>query len=136
MFRILAALLALGALAAATLLGSGASAQSPGARTLSFKELEKGATFKHVRNTKTKARRANLLGDLIVFANPVADASGQVIGKSHNVCVTTVGARDFPKSVITCHGSMVLRDGMMTWQGSLKAGANPVTGAVTGGTGA
>ena len=59
-----------------------------------------------------------------------------MIGKSHNVCVTTAGARDFPKSVITCTGSMLLRDGMMTWQGSLKAGADPVTGAVTGGTGA
>lgn len=136
MFRILAAILALGALAAATLLGPGASAQSPGDRTLSLTELEKGSTFKHVRNSKPKSPRANSLGDNLVFTNPVADASGQVVGKFHANCATTVGARNFLKSVITCSVSYVLRDGTLTAQGTFKVGAPNATAAVTGGTGA
>ena len=136
MFRILAAIFALGALAAATLLGPGASAQSPGGRTLSLTELEKGSTFKHVRNTKTKSSRANSLGDVIVFTNPLADASGQVVGKLHANCATTVGARNFLKSSMTCSGVLVLRDGTLTFQAAFKVSASTVTGAVTGGTGA
>ena len=54
-----------------------ALAQSPSTRTLSFKELERGATFVHIRNTKTKYERANLAGDLLAFTNPLADASGR-----------------------------------------------------------
>jgi hypothetical protein len=136
MFRILAAILALGALAAAALLGPGASAQSPAGRTISLTELEKGSTFKHVRNTKTKSSRANSLGDVIVFTNPLADASGQVVGKLHASCATTVGARNFLKSSMTCDGVAVLRDGTLTWQAAFKVGASSVNGAVTGGTGA
>ena len=136
MFRILAAILALGALAAAALLGPGASAQSPAGRTINLTELEKGSTFKHVRNTKTKSGRSNPLGDIIVFTNPLADASGRAVGRLHGACITTVGAREFPKSVITCDGSLVLRDGTLTWQGAFKVGASTVTGAITGGTGA
>ena len=116
------------------LVGPGASAQ--GGRTISLTELEKGATFKHVRNTKTKSRRANSLGDVIVFTNPVADASGKVVGKSHASCATTVGARSFPRSHMTCNGSLVLRDGTMSWQGTFNLGASSSTGAITGGTGA
>ena len=137
MSRILAAALALGALAATALLvGPGASAQSPAGRTITFTELEKGSTFKHIRNTKPKSAQSNLLGDVIVFTNRIADASGKVIGKNHAVCATTVGARKFPKSVITCHGSVVLGDGTMTWQGAFKVGGSTRTSAITGGTGA
>jgi hypothetical protein len=136
MFRILAAILALGALAAAVLLGPGASAQSPAGRTVTLTELAKGSTFKHVRNTRTKSQRANSLGDVIVFTNPLADASGKVVGRLHASCATTVGARNFLKSVITCDGAAVLRDGTLTWQATFKVGAASVTGAITGGTGA
>ena len=136
MVRILAAALALGALAAAALLGSGASAQSPGARTISVTELEKGSTFKHVRNSRAKSPRANSLGDVLVFTNPLADASGRVAGRLHAACATTVGARNFLRSVITCEGAAVLRDGTLTWQATFKVGAATVTGAITGGTGA
>ena len=137
MFRILAAILALGALAATTLLvGPGASAQSPAGRTLTFTELEKGATFKHVRNTKPKSPRANSLGDVLVFTNPLADASGKAVGKLHASCATTMGAANFLKSAITCNGAVVLRDGTLTWQAAFKVGASTVNGAITGGTGA
>ena len=135
MFRILAAV-ALAALAAVVLIGPGASAQSPAGRTITFTELGKGSTFKHIRNTKPKSARSNMLGDVIVFTNRIADASGKVIGKNHAVCATTVEARSFPKSVITCQGSVVLGDGTMTWQGTFKAGGSTSTSTVTGGTGA
>jgi hypothetical protein len=134
MFRILAAILALGALAAAVLVGPGASAQSPAGRTVTLTELAKGSTFKHVRNTRTKSQRANSLGDVIVFTNPLADASGKVVGRLHASCATTVGARNFLKSAITCHGAAVLRDGMLTWQAAFKVGVSTVNGAITGGT--
>ena len=133
MTRILAAV-ALAALAAVALVGPGASAQ--GGRTISLTELEKGATFKHIRNTKTKSRQANSLGDIIVFTNRVADSSGKVVGKNHAACTTTVGARNFPKSDMTCNGSLVLADGTMSWQGTFNVGASSSTGTVTGGTGA
>jgi hypothetical protein len=137
MSRILATALALGALAAAALLvGPGASAQSPGGRTLSFTELEKGATFKHVRNTKPKSPRANSLGDILVFTNPLADASGRVVGRLHVSCATTAGARNFLKSAITCSGTYVLRDGTLTAQGTFRVGGATTTIAITGGTGA
>jgi len=133
MFRILAAV-ALAALAAVVLVGPGASAQ--GGRTISLTELEKGSTFKHVRNTKTTSTRSNSLGDVIVFTNRVADAAGQVVGKLHVVCATTVGARNFLKSVVTCHGVGVLRDGTLDFQTARKPGDTTGTGAITGGTGA
>jgi hypothetical protein len=123
------------ALAAATLAGSGSGASAQGGRTLSLTELDQGATFKHVRNTKTRSSRANPAGDIIVFTNRVADGSGKVVGKVHNVCVTTDGARNFVDSVVTCHGTLVLGDGTLTFQLARRIGSDSGTGAVTGGTG-
>jgi hypothetical protein len=71
-----------------------------------------------------------------VFTNPLADASGKVVGRLHASCATTVGARNFLKSVITCDGAAALRDGTLHWQASFKVGASAVKGAITGGTGA
>lgn len=122
--------------AAVVVLGSGASAQDPAARTLSFKSLEKGSTFKHVRNTKPKSERANATGDVIVFTSPLADASGQVVGRLFADCTTTRGARDFLKSITTCAGVIALRDGTLTLQANSRPGVPTTTGAVTGGTGA
>jgi hypothetical protein len=130
--------LALPALAAGAIaIGSGASpAQGPAPRTLNLTELEKGATFTHIRNTKTTSRRANSAGDLIVFTNPLADPSGKVVGKASAACTTTTGARNFVKSVVTCHGVLVLPDGTMTLQANVSLDSPTTTGAVTGGTGA
>ena len=122
--------------AGALLLGSGASAQSPSTRTLSFKELERGATFVHIRNTKTKHERANLAGDLLAFTNPLADSTGKVVGKLSMTCVTTTGARNFVKSVITCNGVLAVADGTLTVQANVDLRTPTTTGAITGGTGA
>jgi hypothetical protein len=115
---------------------TGASAQDPGTRTLTFKTLEKGSTFTHVRNTKPPSERANVMGDLIVFTNPVADDSGKVVGRQFAECTTTQGARNYLRSTTTCTGVMDLRDGTITLQANSKPGVPTTTGAVTGGTGA
>lgn len=125
----------LAALAAVVVVLSSASAQAPG-RTLTFKELDKGSTFIHIRNTKTKSQRANSMGDVIAFTNPLADASGKRIGKLYAHCTTTVGNRSFLKSTITCAIVVVLGDGTLTGQANVKLAAPATTGAITGGTGA
>lgn len=112
----------------------GAAAQSA-PRTITLVEQEKGATFKHVRNTPGAGRQANSLGDVLVITNPLADASGARIGTLRVTCVTTRGARDFRRSLMTCNGVYALRDGVLTVQGDVPVGG-AVTGAVTGGTGA
>lgn len=131
--------LALAALALAgivAVLVSGASAQDPATRTLTFKALDKGSTFKHVRNTKASSDRANATGDVIVFTNPLADGAGKVVGKLYADCTTTKGARNFLRSTTTCTGVIDLRDGTLTLQANSKPGVPTTTGAVTGGTGA
>jgi hypothetical protein len=125
----------LGLLAATLVLRSSASAQDAGTRTLTLRETERGGTFAHIRNTKGASRRSNLVGDVIVFANPIVDAAGKRIGKTSVSCVTTTGARNFMKSALTCHGISELPDGSLMMQAIIAPNA-PVTGAVTGGTGA
>lgn len=121
---------------AAILVGSSASAQNAETRRLTFKELEKGSTYAHISNTKSASQRSNSLGDLLVFTNPLADGSGKVVGRLYADCTTTVGARNFLKSVLTCTVVLVLRNGTLTMQANSSPGIGRTTGAVTGGTGA
>jgi hypothetical protein len=122
--------------AAALGLRSSASAQAPAGRTLTFKELEKGATFTHIRNTKGASRRSNHQGDLLVIVNPLANASGHVVGRVNAACTTTTGARNFLRSTATCTGVVVLPGGTLTLQALISPGIATTTGAITGGTGA
>ena len=103
--------------------------------TLAFRELERGATFTHIRNTKTRSRDANSEGDVIVFTNPLADNAGKRIGKLSTTCTTTTGARKFIKSVVTCAAVVELPDGTLTLQANLVPRRNTNSAAVTGGTG-
>jgi len=130
---VLIAVLVLPAVAAGVL--SSASAQEPGARTLTLKELERGSTFTHIRNTKGTPQRSNVQGDLLAFTNPLADASGQRVGKISVSCTTTTGSRNFLKSTLTCVGVLALRDGTLTVQANTSPSSPTTTGAVTGGTG-
>jgi hypothetical protein len=120
--------------AGTVVVASGATAQDATPRTLTFKTLEKGSTFKHVRNTKPKSERANSTGDVIVFTNPLADG-GKVVGKLYADCTTTEGARDFLRSTTTCTAVAALQDGTLTLQANSKPSVPTTTGAVTGGTG-
>jgi allene oxide cyclase-like protein len=130
-----ALLIAVGALLAYGVLGTSASGQGTAPATLTFKELDKGSTFIHIRNTKTRSTRANSMGDLLAFTNPVADRSGRRIGKLAITCTTTTGARNFLRSTATCAGVVTLRDGTITVQANIRPNKTTTTGAVTGGTG-
>lgn len=133
-------LVAVVAFGAAAVAGSGlqtpASAQDPAGRVLTVTELEKGATFIHVRNTKTKRSRSALLGDLIVFTNPLADPAGKVVGKLQAQCVTTTGSNNFLTAKLTCSGVMTLPGGTLTLQAITSPGSPTTNGAITGGTAA
>lgn len=113
-----------------------ASADAPAGTSLTFTELDKGSTFKHVRNTKTKNQRSNLMGDLIVFTSPLADSTGKRVGRLHVQCVTTVGSSNFEKSNATCSGAMVTPQGTLMLSAMNSPGVATTTGAITGGTGA
>lgn len=126
----------LGLLATSLVLRSSASAQDAGPRTLTFTELERGATFTHIRNTKGAKRQSNLQGDVIAFTNRLADSSGKRIGKMSVSCTTTTGARNFLKSTLTCFGVVALADGTLTLQANTTPNSRTATAAVTGGTGA
>ena len=129
-----APVLALPMVVAYLALGAGAAAEGP-ALTLELKELEKGSTFTHVRSTPAAPQKSNLQGDLIVFANPVAEPSGRVVGKLSVACVTTTGAKVFTNSELTCTGVMKLPGGNLTIVANTSPGMSTTTGAVTGGTG-
>jgi hypothetical protein len=106
----------------------------PAAGTLTFKELDRGATFSHIRNTKGP-RQSNQQGDLIASVSPLVDMSGSRLGKLHLACVTTSGARNFLKSEMTCTAIAALRDGTVTAQ-FVDRLDRTTAGAITGGTGA
>jgi hypothetical protein len=131
---VLAALIAATGLAVE--LRSSASAQGAATRTITFRELDKGATSTHVTNTKSTSKQANLQGDLIVFTNPVVDATGKRLGTLHASCTTTVGSRDFARSTMGCGGFIALHDGTLMVQVLVPVASASATGAVVGGTGA
>jgi hypothetical protein len=126
----------LGLLATTLVLRSSASAQDPGPRTLTFTELERGATFTHIRNTKGAKRQSNLQGDVLAFTNRLADSSRKRVGKISVSCTTTTGARNFLNSTLTCVGVIALADGTLTLQANTSPNSRTTTAAVTGGTGA
>jgi Dirigent-like protein len=117
-------------------LGS-AGAQSPGGRTLTFVERDKGSTFGFVDNPPKSPKHQNRFsaGDSFVFSNPLFDTSGKSIGRLHASC-----AADKPGSpttaTVVCHGAFRFQDGMVTVEVLSVVDAKDVTGAVTGGTGA
>lgn len=131
-----AAFVGLATLAASAVILVATSASAQPQRTLTFTELEKGSTFAHIRNTKSTSERANTQGDVLAFTYPLAAASGRVVGRLHVECVTTMGARNFLKSIMTCSGVVVLGDGILTVQATVSPGVPTTSGAVTGGTGA
>lgn len=115
---------------------SDAQAQAPAGTTITLKELEKGSTFKHVRNTKTRNQRSIALGDLVVFTNPLTDGAGARAGRLHADCTATVGNADFRKAVMTCTVVLALRNGSLMLIANSSPGSATTTGAVVGGNGA
>jgi hypothetical protein len=136
--RFVLVLVAAGAVAAALVFGSSASAQAP--TTLSFKELSKGSTFAFVDNapkSKAKGEPSASVGDVLVFTNPLVDAAGKRIGSLYVHCTAVVAARQANKATYGCEGAVGLRGGTLTIQ--LLLGPSNIdktaTPTVTGGTG-
>jgi hypothetical protein len=113
---------------------SAADSPTKAPTTLTFKEVDRDATFSHIRNTDGP-KRANLQGDLFASVSPLEDEAGNRIGRLHLACTTTDGARNFLKSEMTCTSIAALGDGTITAQFIDKLDRTTV-GAVTGGTGA
>ncbi len=122
-----------GALAAAALAGHATTASGTPAQTLRFQELEKGSTYVHIRNTKASGR-SNPLGDQFAFAMPLA-TGGKTAGTIRVACTTTVGAKNFERSTLTCNAVITLAEGTLTAQLDTSPSARTTTGAITGGTG-
>ena len=124
------------ALAAGALLtGPSAPAQGPASRTITLKELDKGSTFTHIRNTRA-GHRANSPGDVVAYTARLTDVSGKPVGKLHYSCVTTAGSSNFERSRANCGGVLAVADGTLTVQFLLDPSKSTTTAAVTGGTGA
>ena len=128
--------LSLAIAACALVLGPSAAAQGP--KTLTFKELNRGATFAFVDNaptSKAKGEPSASMGDAIVFTNPLTDRAGKRVGRLFVHCTAVVAARQANKAAFTCEGIMVVDGGTLSVQAFLpKAGATAY-GTVTGGTG-
>ena len=113
-------LVALAAACCALVLGSAASAQSP--TTLTFKELSKGSTFDFVDQVPMsmgKGEPSASAGDLIVFTNPLANASGKRIGRLYAHCTALVAARRAANAPYACEGLVVLAGGTLSVQAFL-----------------
>jgi hypothetical protein len=129
------ALAATTAVATGAALLPGAAAQDAGPRSFTLREVQKGSTLTHIRNTRAKSRRSIVQGDQIVFTNPLADSSGRRAGVLHVQCVATVGGRSFLQSTMSCLAIARLHDGDVAVQIIVRPGADKNNGAVTGGTG-
>jgi hypothetical protein len=127
---------ALAATGCALVLGSAASAKGP--TTLTFKELNKGSTFAFVDQapmSKGKGEPSASAGDLIVFTNPLANATGKRIGRLYMHCAAVVAARRAADAPFACEGMLVLGSGTLSVQTFLAHAGATVHGSVTGGTG-
>jgi len=135
------AVLAIAGFATAALVASGGNAQAPGARTLTFKELNRGSTFNFVDNAPLSRKRhgfpvSSSPGDLIMFSTRLADQAGKVAGTLEGTCTVVKGSRSFEQSQFICNAVASLTGGTMTLEARAKFSENTTTAAITGGTGA
>jgi hypothetical protein len=120
---------ALGVAASVVLAATPAAAQAPG-RTLTFKERNKGATFKFIDNPPRAKRGRPTAGDMFVFSNPVVSATGARRGTLRATC-TFASTR-----AAVCYGAFSLKEGQLTAVVSTdNLDARTTRGAIVGGTG-
>jgi hypothetical protein len=116
------------------------SASGDPVQTISFKEVNKGSTFKYVDNppvNKTHKRPVFSPGDEFLFTDPIVDDKGKD-GELRAKCTIERKApasdAGFNNAHPLCEGALVLRDGTMFVD--VAEGSNNVHGAISGGTGA
>src|SRR5436853_4162944 len=102
-------------------------------QTLTFKELDKGATFKFIDNpprARNPRRPRPGAGDEFVIGNPLASASGAKRGVLRAVCTFTTS------KAALCVGTFALKEGTLAALVSTNnINSTTTTGIITGGTG-
>lgn len=115
------------------------SASGQVAQTISFKEVNKGATFHYVDNppANPKNKRPVLSpGDEFVFTSPITGGkSGELRAKCTAEKKAPANDTGFSAADPLCTGAFVLRDGTL-FASVAEGGAKVTHGAITGGTGA
>ena len=128
------------ALSGALLVVAPATAQSDNGQTLTFKEVNKGSTFKFIDNpprAKNPRRPSVSAGDAFVVTTPLASNAGKHIGRLQATCTFTKGASSPNKAASAiCYGVFTFAQGQLD---ALVAMANTnsttTTGGIIGGTG-
>jgi hypothetical protein len=113
-----------------------AGGQTPTGQTLTFKELNKGSTFKFIDTppaARNKQNPAFSVGDQLIFSNPLAASPTTTAGKLYVHC-TVVSAGKFRSFKALCEGAYTLKNGTLFASAVLGLSSN-TTGAITGGTG-
>jgi hypothetical protein len=122
----------------AAMTAASGGAQTPGARTLTLTELNKGTKSTLIENGPRKRGSHSsrpVVGDQIILSIPIADAAGSTrLGTASATCtVVRVTRSGAPR--LTCSGVYELNDGDIVVTGRLSGG-NTDRLAVIGGTGA
>ena len=127
--------LALAAVGVTIAIAVPAGAQAP--NTLTFKELEKGATFKIVdAPPKAKSERTPpSVGDTLVFTNPLAKTATNTAGRLHADCTVTDSGKKFESVVVLCDGAYVFKNGAIYISTLTKLAGARTIGTVVGGSG-
>lgn len=127
--------LALAALSVVAAIAIPAGAQSP--TTLTFKELEKGGTFKVVdAPPKAKSERTPpSVGDTLIFTNPLTKTATNSAGRLHADCVVTKGGKKFESLIVLCDGAYTFKNGTIYVSTLTKLAGARTLGTVVGGTG-
>jgi hypothetical protein len=138
MKRVALVLAVAGTAAAVSIPLTSAGAQTPGPRTISLVETERGSQFGFVDNPpKIKNRRRAIIspGDYFVFSAPLRTPAGARSGKLHVQCVATTRGRENRVEQL-CNGVFKLPDGQISIVAVVSGDPDVVGGIVTGGDGA
>ena len=109
-----------------------------GPSTLTFNELEKGATSHFIDNAPMATLEHGVAsftpGDMLISTNPLA-MEGKGVGKIRIVCTATGdgSTKNFTEASFNCTGIAKIPGGSLVLVAELSE--SPVEGAITGGTG-
>ncbi|MEA2322325.1 MAG: hypothetical protein QOD81_2175 [Solirubrobacteraceae bacterium] len=128
------------AIATVLVLVPAASGQAPGTQTLTFKEVDKGGTFRFIDNPPKSAQRRGQptrvsAGDVFVFTSPLRTDAGAPFGRLRATCFVTANSR-ISRLAADCLGVYSLPNGQLWVSASTSFSGTTTTGAVLGGTGA
>jgi hypothetical protein len=139
MKRTFAIAVAAAVVVAGVLTATGSGQAPPGGRTITLKEVNRGATFKFVDlppRARNPRRPTFSSGDLFVITLPLTTDTGQAAGRGNIRCTVTRPARTADNSQVLCDAGFVTTNGTLFLSALTRFGDQPTTtGAVTGGTG-